>query len=208
MPTRREFLSHTTLAGGVFALQTPRWALAADRPLRILILGGTGFIGPHFVRAAVERGHKVSVFNRGKSPADLPPKVERLIGDRDHDLREIEHRTWDAVLDLATYGPAWVRSLGQALQQRVGHYTFISTGNVYKDSNRNVNGTTEQSATWDYELGLDAYSHSFTELEVAAIAKYCDKEDSAHACLRKSSLYGPLKVLCEREAEQQFPAKR
>lgn len=85
---------------------------SASEPLRLLILGGTGHIGPYFVRAAVVRGHHVSVFSRGRSAAQIPAEVERLIGDRNGDLESIEGRNWDAVLDIATFGPGWVRTLG------------------------------------------------------------------------------------------------
>src|SRR5580698_9817567 len=114
MPNRRDFVSQTSAAAAGLAFASSGFALSGKHgtpkqtPLRILILGGTGFIGPHFVRVAVERGHRVSVFNRGKSNSDLPSQVERLVGDRNGNLEAIENRDWDAVLDTATYGPAWV----------------------------------------------------------------------------------------------------
>src|SRR5687768_13398101 len=98
---------------------------AAAQSLEVLILGGTGFIGPHFVQAALARGHHVSVFNRGRLEVSVPASVEQLRGDRNGQLEAIDNRHWDAVIDLATYVPAWVRSLGEALRERVGHYTFI-----------------------------------------------------------------------------------
>jgi 2'-hydroxyisoflavone reductase len=146
--------------------------------MRVLILGGTGFIGPHFVRAAVDRGHRVSVFNRGRQLADLPLGVEILTGDRDGELESIKHRGWDAVFDLATYVPNRVRTLGQALRGRVRHYTFISTIMVY----RFPGAGDEQSELQVYDGCEDPYAL---------------REPGRH--------YGPLKVLCEREAELQFP---
>ena len=104
--------------GGALALAAASeraFAQPPARPFNLLILGGTGFIGPHHVRAAVARGHRVSVFNRGRSQADLPAGVEYLIGDRNNDLTSIETREWDAVLDLPAILPAWVRLSGQAL---------------------------------------------------------------------------------------------
>jgi 2'-hydroxyisoflavone reductase len=85
-----------------FAQAESRGTVVSSRSLRILFLGGTGFIGPHHVRAAVARGHKVSVFNWGRSKSDLPPAVERIVGDRNGDLASIKNRDWDAVIDLQT----------------------------------------------------------------------------------------------------------
>lgn len=95
--------------------------------MRILILGGTGYIGPHHINAAVERGHHVSVFSRGQGQVHLLPGVEHLVGDRNGDLESIKNREWDEVIDLSTYGPIWVRTLGEALNGRAKHYTFISS---------------------------------------------------------------------------------
>jgi 2'-hydroxyisoflavone reductase len=102
-------------------------------PLRVLVLGGTGFLGPAYVQASRARGHRVAVFNRGKGTTDLPADVERLVGDRSRDLEAIQRRDWDAVIDVAAYEPLWVRLLGQAIGDRVGHYTYVSSIAVYKD---------------------------------------------------------------------------
>jgi 2'-hydroxyisoflavone reductase len=190
MANRRDFMAHASAACAALALPTSRSAYAAKhrtpeyRPLRILVLGGTGFIGPHFVRAAVENGHRVAVFNRGESQADLPHQVERLVGDRNSNLKAIKNRDWDAVLDLATYGPGWVRSLGEALHGRVRHYTFISTISVYDNSGDGGHETNENGRLLEYKSAIDPYS--------------LDKPGDQ---------YGQLKVLCEREAEKQFPGK-
>ena len=155
----------------------------ASTPLRILILGGTGNIGPYHVRAAVARGHHVSVFSRGVASAHLPAGVERLIGDRNGNLGSIKDRDWDAVIDLATYGPGWVRSLGEAVRDHTQHYTFISTISVYDDPAANSE-TNEDSPVLEYEGSADPYSIT---------------NNGEH--------YGELKVLCEREAEKQFPGR-
>src|SRR5262245_23811549 len=105
MTTRREFLK--AAAGSVLLGHvTPALARAvgangerAGAPLRILVLGGTGFIGPHLVRHAVSRGHHVSIFTRGRRDAELPATVERLIGDRNGQLQALEGKRWDAVID-------------------------------------------------------------------------------------------------------------
>lgn len=190
MPNRREFILQTTI-GGSLAASGLRLSRAdgkeqqtSAKPLNILIVGGTGFIGPHFVAAAVNRGHKVAVFNRGKTEEDLPEEVERLIGDRNGDFRSLEGRTWDAVLDLSAYVPVWVRSLGQALKHRVKHYTFISTNAVYKNPGANASGTNESSETLSFEGTGDPYA-----------------KDGG------GGTYGALKVLCEKEAEKQYPGK-
>lgn len=200
---RREFVAQATAAGvsgsflGLAGIKTaapsehcaaspsiPQGGKPSSGSLRMLILGGSGFIGPHHVRAAVERGHSVSVFNRGRHSAQLPSGVEQLIGDRNGDLETIKHREWDAVLDLATYGPAWVRTLGQALKGRVKHYTFISTVAVYQDPKDHQSSTDETGEVAMYKNDADPYR--ITEA---------------------GEQYAPLKVLCEREAEVQFPGK-
>lgn len=188
MANRRELILGTAAFGALMA-QNIRLASAesvvptASRTLRILILGGTGYIGPHFVQAAVARGHKVSVFTRDKDRAELPAEVERLIGDRNGDLESIKNRDWDAVFDLATYIPIWVRTLGQSLGARVRHYTFISTESVYQFPG----AVDERSAVRKYVGAVDAYS--------------------ASASPKNTEEYGALKALCEREAERHFPGK-
>jgi 2'-hydroxyisoflavone reductase len=184
--TRRQFIvqASATAALPVGGLQLSNAAPAqtnAARPIRILLLGATGFLGPHFVRAAAERGHSVAVFSRGRKDADLPPQVERLIGDRSGDLRSISGRDWDAVIDLATFVPVWVRTLGAALKGRVRHYTFISTIDVYKDPSARPDGTKEGDEVLTYDGHGDRYA-----------------QDGG------GGSYGSLKVLCENEAEKQF----
>lgn len=188
MSSRREFLTQAVSASSALLLGAVHSRAngnpsVASKSLHILILGGTGFIGPHYVRTAVGRGHQVSVFNRGKSEAALPTTVERLVGDRNRDLESIKHRDWDAVVDLATYGPGWVRSLGEALKDRVNHYTFISTAAVYDHPAAN-DKTSEDSPVLAYQGSADPYSLTAS---------------GGH--------YGALKVLCEREAEKQFPSR-
>ena len=104
----------------------------AAKPLRILILGGTGFTGPHQVRYALARGHKLTLFNRGRRPKEWPGEVEELSGDRNTgDLKALEGREWDVCIDNPTTLPKWVRDAGQVLQGKVGQYVFISTVSVY-----------------------------------------------------------------------------
>ncbi len=105
---RRDFITSSALAALAMALP----ALADTRPLkpmRLLILGGTGFIGPHQVRYALARGHHVTVFNRGRQKEAWPGPVEELLGDRNGDLKALEGRDWDVCIDNPTSLPVWVR---------------------------------------------------------------------------------------------------
>jgi len=104
MITRREFLERTAMASAALGLacgpsDDASMGDAPVTPKRLLVLGGTGFIGPHTVRYAMERGHQVSVFTRGRRTPDLPDEVEHLVGDRNDDHSALEGRTWDVVLD-------------------------------------------------------------------------------------------------------------
>jgi 2'-hydroxyisoflavone reductase len=197
--TRRSFLERTLLAGGAIGLggatlldrlAGAQNAGAAPRPrraLRILILGGTGFTGPHQVRYAVARGHTVTVFNRGRRQAELPAGVEHLQGDRNTgDLKALDGRTWDVVIDNPTTLPFWVRDAGRVLQNATQHYIFISTISVYPDYSR---------------IGMD---------ETSALAEYRGDDpltETAETLRGRANLYGPLKVASEREAERWFPGK-
>lgn len=109
--------------------------------MRILILGGTVFLGRHIVDAALERGHEVTLFNRGQTKPELFPDVEKLRGDRDGDLAELEGKSFDAVIDTSGYLPRVVRATLDALGE-VGHYTFVSTISVYGDMTTGPNEET------------------------------------------------------------------
>ena len=127
--TRREVLKLGMGATAASLLSGYRAAVAkADKPLRILILGGTGFTGPHQVRYALQRGHQVTLFNRGRKPQQWPGEVEELLGDRDTgDYSALEGREWDVCIDNPTSVPAWVRDAAAVLKGRIAHYLFIST---------------------------------------------------------------------------------
>ena len=104
------------------------------KPLSILVLGGTGFIGPHQVCYAALRGHRVTLFNRGSRSNDLPDGVETLIGDRDAgDFSALLGRSFDVCIDNACSVPHWVRDAADVLAGRVGHSIFISTIFAYAD---------------------------------------------------------------------------
>jgi len=100
----------------------------------ILILGGTKFLGRHLVEVAQARGHRVTLFHRGQTGADLYPDVERRIGDRMGDLASLTNGHWDAVIDTSGQHPAAVRDSATLLSGRANHYTFVSTCSVYEDS--------------------------------------------------------------------------
>jgi 2'-hydroxyisoflavone reductase len=111
--------------------------------VRLLVLGGTVFLGRHVVEAALARGDEVTLLNRGRHGVELYPEAERLVGDRDGDLSALAGREWDAVVDTCGYFPRQIRASAEALAGRVRHYTFVSTGSVYVD--HSTVGTTEEA---------------------------------------------------------------
>lgn len=147
------------------------------RPLRILILGGTTFLGIHMTQVAQQRGHTVTLFNRGHTKPELFPGVERLTGDRDEQLDSLKGREWDAVIDNCGYVPRQVRMSAELLASVVQHYLFISTISVYAD---------------------------FSEMndETSPVAKVEDerREDVSNA-------YGALKALCEKALDAVIPGR-
>src|SRR5690349_22588336 len=107
---------------------------SSPKPLSILILGGTGFTGPHQVRYALSRGHKVTLFNRGRRPKEWPAAVEELTGDRDkNDYASLKGRKWDVCIDNPTSVPHWVRDAAAVLKGNVSQFVFISSISVYAD---------------------------------------------------------------------------
>jgi 2'-hydroxyisoflavone reductase len=185
---RRRFIK--TAAGTALALSAGSGTLLAEKsvkPLRILILGGTGFTGPYQVRYALSRGHKVTTFNRGKThPGELPKEVEQLIGDRNGQLDSLRDRQWDVAIDNPTTLPAWVRDAAQILKGNVERYVFTSTISVYADTGQGVDETAPL-AKYD---GPDPYQET---IEAVKASGY--------------KTYGPLKALSEKEAEKWFPGK-
>ena len=142
-PTRREFLRTASAVGAGVALggasacapevrSSGSATASAATPKRLLILGGTGFIGPHMVRYAVERGHQVSIFTRGRSEANVPAGVEHLIGDRNDDHTALEGRTWDVVLDNNAQDYRWVQKSTELLRDAAEQYVFVSSISAYE----------------------------------------------------------------------------
>lgn len=141
MSTRREFVSSVLAAGAVCVAGSSR-ALAqpggGGGGMRILILGGTGFIGPHLVTHALQRGHTITLFNRGRTNTDLFPGIEKLVGDRNDNLAALEGRRWDAIIDNSGYTPQQVALSVALLKDACDQYLFTSTRSVYTDFTRTV----------------------------------------------------------------------
>ncbi len=137
MPTRREFFGISAAAAGVFAVPAVQARVQrAPRPLDMLFLGGTGFIGPHQIEYALARGHRVTMFNRGRNSGLYGDRVEELTGNRDSrkddGLKSLSgRRRWDVVIDNSGYVPRHVRDSAELLRGRVGRYLYISTVAVY-----------------------------------------------------------------------------
>ena len=148
--------------------------------MRILILGGTRFVGRHLVDVALARGHEVTLFNRGQSAPELFQEVERLYGDRDGNLTALEGGKWDAVIDTCGYVPRLVRDSAQLLADAVAHYTFISTISVYQEIKEKIR--------------ID---------EMAKVG--CLEDETVEEITQET--YGPLKVLCEEAAEAAMPGR-
>lgn len=102
--------------------------------MKLLVLGGTVFLGRHFVERALECGHEVTLFNRGLHDPSLFPEVEKLRGDRDGDLEPLRGRRWDAVVDTSGYVPRVVQRSAELLEPSTDHYTFVSSISVYADA--------------------------------------------------------------------------
>ncbi len=187
--TRREFLQLSAVAGGALGLGMLRPASRAQaipqagKPLRILILGGTAFTGPHQIKYALARGHKVTIFNRGKTEPtvheEVFSQVETLIGDRDNDLESLKGHQWDAVIDNSASIPRWVRQSAGLLKDQAEIYLFTSSLSVHADFSKA--GITE-----DDPVG------TIDDPTVEEIT---------------GQTYGPLKALCEEEARKAFPGR-
>ena len=149
--------------------------------MRLLILGGTAFVGRHLVETALARGHTVTLFNRGQRNPGLFAELERLQGERPENLEALRGRQWDAAIDTSGYTPRAVAASAGLLADAVAHYTFISTISVYADG-------APADSTEQAELGRLPAEKAGTE-EIAG------------------DTYGPLKVLAEQAAEAAMPGR-
>lgn len=137
--------------------------------MKILIIGGTRFVGRHLVEAALSRRHDVTLFNRGKSNPGLFPQAETITGDREKDLDKLEDRRWDAAIDVVGYLPRLVRLSAQRLERSIARYVFVSSISVYADFKK---------------IGIDE-SYPVGTIEDETIEEITGET------------YGPLKALCE-----------
>jgi len=184
MTSRREFIGLTAaaLAAGPlagFAAGPGSGVARAARPLSILVLGGTGFLGPHQIEYALARGHQVTMFNRGSNPGMFGDAVEELTGNRDSTIDDglaslQGDRAWDVVIDNSGYVPRHVRDSAELLKGRCGRYLYISTVSVY-----------------DFEAA-DVFGES------ARLAELADPSIEEVT----GDTYGPLKAACDRSARE------
>lgn len=197
---RRKFLQLSAAAGGAFALgglpdaagreATPLYLGLPDVPpaqaaLRILILGGTGLTGPHQVRYALARGHRVTVFNRGRRNERLPEGVEQLMGDRElHQVDALKGRDWDVVIDNPPMFPFWIRDAAEVLKGHTNQYVFISTISVYDPKGQT-------------SIREDSPLLTYTGANPLA-------ETRQTVGNRLGEMYGPLKAESEKEATRQY----
>jgi 2'-hydroxyisoflavone reductase len=182
MLRRRQFLAAASagvaaVAAGLGSNGTLAKSRAA-KPLRILMLGGTRFIGIHMTRLALERGHDVTHFTRGRSGLGLFPSVRQLNGDRNGQIDALASGEWDAVIDNSGYVPRHVRLSAELLAPRVRQYVFVSSISVYPD-------------------------FSVPRGEDSAVGKLDDETVEKV----DGTTYGPLKALCEQAAERAFPGR-
>jgi 2'-hydroxyisoflavone reductase len=208
MTTRRNFIKSTAAIGGALSLSPLARAAAETRslsseqpkqpvtraaaPLNILILGGTGFTGPEQVEYAIARGHRVTLFNRGKTrPGLFKGKVaEELIGDLNSDTSALKGKQFDVVIDNPTTLPFWVKNAAQYLKGNVKQYIFISTTSVYRDQSEI--GINENSPTVPMPSGLDPYQP--------------DQRNTAQlAASANPANYGAFKARAEQEVQMQYP---
>jgi 2'-hydroxyisoflavone reductase len=147
--------------------------------MRILVLGGTVFLGRFLVEAALNRGHEITLFNRGQHNPDLFPQIEKLRGDRSEDLSALHGRRWQATIDTCGFVPRVVAASARLLSGAIDHYTFISTLSVYAE---------------DAPAGANEHAPTGT------LADGSVEEITAET-------YGPLKALCEQAAEAAMPGR-
>jgi 2'-hydroxyisoflavone reductase len=187
--SRRQFLQFSLATAALTACGTSlRSASGEGRAAskkKILVLGGTGFLGPAFVTAAQARGHEVTLFNRGKTRPDLFPGVEKLRGNRDPNkdegLKALEGRTFDAVIDTSGYYPRIVRASAELLAPHVGQYVYISSVSAYA---KNDTPWADESA------------------ETATLA-----DPTVETMGKNFEYYGGLKRACEEAAEKAMPGR-
>ncbi|KQL18042.1 SDR family oxidoreductase [Cytobacillus solani] len=151
--------------------------------MKVLILGGTRFLGRALVEEALARGHEVTLFNRGTNK-EIFPEVEQLIGDRNIDIASLESRKWDVLIDTCGFAPHQIKKVADVLGDNIEHYTFISSISVYKD-------WIPLNIAEDYPLLSMLPEDKLADVEAGKLSPY--------------EYYGELKALCEAEAEKHWP---
>ena len=179
---RRRFVQASLLGGASLAAGGMSQTAAAQdecksvqKNMDILILGGTGFIGPHMVREALRRGHNVSLFNRGKTNKTLFPDLKLYAGDRDGGLDVLKGNKWDAVIDNSGYVPRHVTDSVRLLKPAASYYVYISS--------------------------ISAYASFATPNDESSPVGKLDDESVEEVT---GETYGPLKALCEKRAAAEF----
>jgi 2'-hydroxyisoflavone reductase len=158
--------------------------------MRILVIGGSSFVGRHIVQNGLDRGHDVTLFNRGKTDPGAFPAAEHLTGDRDSDLSALEGRSWDATVDVCAYVPRQVRTLLEALGKDAGHYTFVSTISVYGQVGADSGFGEDEpllEPAWDDELTMEKYG----ELKVACEQVAEELAGERPLVIRPGYVFGP-----------------
>lgn len=175
---RRELIC--LLGVGAAAGVLPVWAAKPKktRPLKILVLGGTRFIGLHMTALALEREHSLTFFNRGKTRTDRFPEIERIKGDRNGEIDGLKNREWDVVIDNSGYVPRHVRLSTELLAPSIKHYVFVSSISVYPD----------------FSVPRD---------ETSPVGRLADESIEKV----DGDTYGPLKALCEQAVEKALPGR-
>jgi 2'-hydroxyisoflavone reductase len=188
--SRRDFLRATAAAGGALGLGLVPGAGAypqanaliahagSEEKLKILVLGGTGFIGPHTVQYAMDRGHEITLFNRGRSNTHLFPELEKLVGDRNGDLESLRGRRWDVCFDNNASNIDWVEYSTEFLKDSVDRYHYVSSRSAYSDLS-------------SIPMGIHAPTFTF---ETAGVEPGAERLP-----------YGLQKALCERQVQKIFP---
>ena len=192
--SRRDFLRNSALVGATAATAgalragpalAEFTALRSSKQLKILILGGTAFLGPAVVHEARARGHEITLFNRGRTNAEMFPDLEKLQGDRDGDLASLQGRRWDVCLDNSGYIPRMVKDSAELLAPNIGQYMFVSSISVYADfSKPGLNETSPVAVVSDEQLAAAKTQQDIT-----------------------GENYGALKALCEQAAEKACPGR-
>jgi len=202
MSSRRDFLAVSAAAGvglglggrpedghgdisGIASVQGRDASISgvepAPRSLRLLFLGGTGFLGPAEVEYAMARGHTVTLFNRGRTNTHLFPDVEKLVGDRaTPDLSALEGREWDVVLDTSANAAVWVKDTAELLKDSVGRYLFVSSLSAHSDT----------STLW--------------QTEEAPVFSRADYDEAIASGASIGAAFGPNKAEAERLVTERF----